>query len=258
MRLHVLAGCRDLLSPVLLAPEVTVDLVSSGLRLPTAFWISDRCGCFYHDFLQDGPDDRRLDVFALSLRENFGERFEPLLVLPDLLEDGNSVQGERALRDQGAVEDKRSALAVLAELCRRTAPARLHLHAVTLAAEADPEAACTASAGITPPLVRAALDRLCDALAARGVMAGMVETRVIGMIPDHPAFQELYRNAVANQITRRLANRLDARGWVTDRNVLRQHVADRLKNQTRKGISLGLHLNDAQLEKISADLEKQL
>ena len=129
MHLHVLTGCRDLLKPDILTPEATADLIGPDVRLPHAYWISPKSGNRYHDYLQEKSGDRRTAVMAEALKDDFGSRFAPLLVLADLLDD-KTHDDQRESHD-GAV-NRRSQLTVLSEILACGQVRKLELHALAL------------------------------------------------------------------------------------------------------------------------------
>lgn len=249
MRLHVLAGCRELLRPDLLGATLTAGLIGERIRLAPAFWISQRCGVFYHDFLSDVPDDRRVEIFALSLREAFGTRFQPLVVLPELL-DAAEAGGAAST----GPEDPRASISVLCRIWSSGHFAQLSLHAIALPAAADPDGSWATAAGITAPPARDRLAALRAACLARGIASGAVETAVIEAGPDLPGFARLYRNAVASQVMTRLVPRLQSQGFATDHKALGRRVGEVFRNWTNRGISPSLPLREDQLDSIADSL----
>lgn len=235
MRLHVLAGCRELLLPELLAPELATDLIGPQVRLATAFWLSPKCGTHYHSFLQVEPGDSRTKVMALALKDEFGTRFEPLLILPDLLNEIDSQ--ERFL----PAADTRSQLNVLAEICSHGQLRQLRLYGLALPVRADPDGSWASPSGFLTPAVRERMDRLGVVVTAE-TRPDWLEFEVIEVTSDLPAFATVYRNAISSQITQRMMARLREQGWTADIATLASTIAAILADWEKSGISPALPL----------------
>ena len=139
MQLHVLAGCHALLRPAFLDGTQSAGLIGERVRAATAFWLSSRCGRYYHDFLRDSPQDLRVKVFATSLMENFGSRFEPLVVLPEFLEEtANGPAAGPAASGNGAAEPAASGRDTGPPGRRRTAGGRRSTSSTRSTANAGP------------------------------------------------------------------------------------------------------------------------
>jgi len=249
-----LAGSRDLFKPELLAPEIVADLIGPRVRLPQAYWISPTCGDRYHDFLQDEPGDRRTAVMAEALRDEFGTRFEPLLVLADLL-DETMHDDQRASPDTAF--DRRSQLTVLGEILACGHVRDLHLHGLALPSKADPDGSWAVPAGILPGAVRNRIERLRAAVAAH-MESDAVEAHVMEVTPDLPAFNTLYNNAICAQFAYRLEPRLLELGWSSDSEELALAISEILSDWNAKGIFLGLPLLPAHLDRMTELLYKNL
>ena len=123
MHLHVIAGAHDLLHPAAIDGGELAGLIGPDARMATAFWLSRRCGKYDHDFLREDGDDR-IAVFARSLRDGFGIRFSPVIVLPDLLDEvAGTPTGQ---------PDRPGSLEVLREILRLCPGCPVTLHAITL------------------------------------------------------------------------------------------------------------------------------
>lgn len=243
MRLHVLTGSRDLLHPEILLPEITADFVDPRARVAQAYWISPKCGDRYHHFLQDEPGDGRTAAMAEALKDGFGTRFEPLLILPDLLQE---------MRDNAppVPEDRRSQLTVVREILACGHVRDVRLHGLALPSKADPDGSWAVPAGIVPGTVRECIERLRKGLVDDAGVES-VATRVAEITPDWPAFNSLYNNAVSTQLVLRLEPQLVRDGWSTDREKLGVAISRILAAWNSKGIYLGLPLGQARLDAIA-------
>ena len=242
MQLHVLAGCRDLLRPETLPEEELAALIGPRLRTATAFWLAPRCGLDYHDFLLEPVDDRRVEVFAQALRDNFGDRFEPLMTLPDLL-------------CAAAPEVPQAALAMLIELWRHQPAKGMVLHAVALPDDLDGGDGWVRESGLLAPAARERLESLRAALAEGGVPAATAVTEVG---PDQPGFILLLRNAVAHQVAARLGPRLVEEGLHADPAMLQGPVAGVLAAWHRAGITPARPLDLHDLDRLSGRILQTL
>ena len=108
---------------------------------PRAYWLARNCGDSYHDFLQDEPGDRRTAVMAEAINDGFGTRFEPLVVLSEML--GKDGQDDHT--------DQRSQYSVVTEMLSSGYFDQLRLYGLALPAAADPEGAWAESALILTP-----------------------------------------------------------------------------------------------------------
>lgn len=249
MRLHVLTGCRELLEPEFLAPEEAAGLIGPGVEIATAYWIAPGFGNKYHGFLQDEPGDGRTEAMAQALKDNFGTRFEPLLVLDELL--GEAEEG------QATAEDRRSQLAVLSEILACGHIRKLRLYGVALPSKADPEGCWAVPAGVVPGTVRERIERL-RAASAIDTKLEAVDTRVIEATPDLPAFSTLYNNSVCNHLVLRLAPRLQEHGWAYEPDALAAAISKVLATWNRRGIFLTLPLRAEHLDAMTGLVYEKL
>ena len=231
MRLHILAGCRELLRPEILEPELAASLIGPQVRIATAFWLSPKCGQRYHGFLQDEPGDRRTKVMASALRDEFGDRFEPLLVLPDLLDEFESKRSTSSLKSATT----RSQQTVLSEILTYGNVGQVRLYGLALPAEAGSEDSWENPGGLVTDKVRQRIGRLCTNIVAQ-TGAEDVDTEVIEASPDSSVFETLYRNAICNQIALRLTSRLHEQGWNSDVETLAAAISDTFSNWQKKGV----------------------
>jgi hypothetical protein len=243
VRLHVLAGCRELLLPEFLVPELATGLIGPHVRLATAFWLSREYGVSYHSFLQVEPGDCRTKVMALALKDEFGTRFEPLLILPDLLTEIESQ--ERPLHLLAA--DRRSQLDVLSEIWSHGHLRELRLYGLALPVRADPDGSWAAPARLLTPAVRERMQRLGTATTAE-MRPDQLETEVIEVTSDFPVFATVYRNAISGQIAQRMMARLRERGWTSDVEILGGTIAAILANWEKSGILPALPLRADQFD----------
>jgi len=254
VRIHVLAGCRDLLKPEILAPEVVADLIGPNVRVANAYWISPRCGDRYHAFLQDEPGDRRIAVMAQALKDGFETRFEPMLILADLLDEGKP-DNERG--SPGGPPDGRSQREVLSEILDTGHVRRLQLHGLALPSKADPDGSWAVPAGIDQSSVRERIERL-RAVVADHLETDAVTTRVLEVNPDHSVFGSFYNNALCNQFARRLEPRMLEHGWAPDFEALAGAISSILSDWNGKGMYVGLPLREDHLESMTDLLFKRL
>jgi hypothetical protein len=250
MRLHVLAGCRALLIPSALRATQVPDLLDEPtIQVATAFWLSPRCGRFYHDFLLEAEHDARISVFAQSLRENFGSRFEPLVVLPDLIvETTGAIPPERG---------SRGTLGVLLELCKAQ-PGGIVLHALVLPDGVDADGSWAGPNELLASQARGRLDGLRATLAASGLDPDSIEIRVTTVARTAPAFMQLFRNALSCQIAMRLRSGLAKEGLGADVPRLEVAIAQLLSGWGEAGImpadALGADSLASLTDRVSANL----
>lgn len=244
MRLHVLAGCRELLLPEFLVPELATGLIGPRVRLATAFWLSPKFGIHYHTFLQVEPGDCRTKVMALALKDEFGTRFEPLLILPDLL---NEIELQERHPLHLLAADRRSQLNVLSEIWSHGHLRQLRLYGLALPVRADPDESWAAPARLLTPAVRERMERLGTATTAE-MRPDQLETEVIEMTSDLPVFATAYRNAICGQIAQRMMARLREQGWTSDVEILAGTIAAILANWEKSGILPALPLRADQFD----------
>jgi hypothetical protein len=254
MRIHVLTGCRDLIQPEILAPEIAAAIISPVARVAQARWISRECGDLYHDFLQDKPGDRRTAVMAQALKDGFGTRFEPLLILADLLDEG-TWDGERVSPDSPS--HRRSQFEVLSEILDSGHIGHLQLHGLALPSKADPDGAWAIPARIVPGAVRERIERLRAGFAER-MEPDSIGTRVLEVTPDLSIFSALYNNALSNHFARRSGARLLESGWAPDVKALAGAISAVLSDWNGKGMHIGFPLCEEHLESITDMLVKRL
>lgn len=238
MRLHVLTGCHELLRPLVITPEEAGSLIGPRVRSATASWLSPERGRYYHTFLQDEPWDHRTKVAALALKDEFGARFEPLIVLPDLLDEIEPT-GEHILPLVAA--DRRSQRTVLSEIWSCGHLRELRFYGLALPAKADPEGFWAVPAGIVTSAVRNRLEKLRSATIA-DIGSDAIETQVIEATPDLAIFNTLYNNSVGNLFALRLAPRLREQGLAPDVELLPDSIVRILADWNKKGVFPALPL----------------
>lgn len=254
MRLHVLTGCRELLQPEFLPSETAASLIGPAVRVATAYWISPGYGNKYHGFLQDEPGDCRTQAMALSLKDEFGARFEPLLILTELLDE---IDADEQRELPAATAARRSQLTVLSEILACGHIRQLRLYGLALPAKADPDGYWAVPAGIVPGMVRDRIERLRTSTAINIVPEG-VETRVIEATTDLSIFSVLYNNSLCNHLALRLAPRLSEHGWTCDLETLAGAIFKILANWNKKGIFLTLPLHADHLDAMTDLVCKRL
>lgn len=250
LRLHFLAGCRALLVPNALRATQTASLLGEPhIQIATAFWLSSRCGRFYHDFLLEAEDDERVGVFSQSLRENFGSRFEPLIVLPDLIEETTGA----ILPEHGS----RGTLDVLLELCKGS-PIDIVLHALALPRGVDADGSWAGPNELLAFQVRGRLDGLRATLAASGLDLDRIDIRVTEVCRTDPAFLQVFQNALARQIAGRIRSQLAGEGFGVIAAPLEAAIAQMLAGWGRAGIvpadAIGAATLDALSDRVLANL----
>jgi hypothetical protein len=254
MRLYVLAGTRDLLRPEIVAPEVVSSLVGPGIKVVRAYWLWPESGDHYHDFLQDEPADNRNAVIAEAMKDGFGSRYQPLLVLADLLEE--CVAGAPVGNDN-TVADRRAQLGVVSEILGSGYVRSLHLYGVSLPPDADPDGCWAEPAGIVTDSVRRQMEELRGELSSF-LNEDAITSEVIAMTPELPAFRTVYNNAHCNQFARRLESRLRERGWVPDTDGVAGAISAILAAWDEQGMSLGSSLSRDHVEGMAELLFKKL
>jgi hypothetical protein len=246
MPLHVLAGPRDLLCPEPLPLDMLAALIGPRVRPATAFWLLPEHG--YHDFLLEDAGDRRVEVFAHALAENFGTRFEPLVVLPGLLS---------ADIDAEAVHDALRARAVLGALWHHRPAAQMVLHAFALPEDVDDGDGWAAAQAVLAPRLEARLatlrDGFSDAAGLESVSVSVTEPE-----PGSPAFAGLLRNAVAALVATRAGARLADAGLAPYDRRLRPALARLLADWHRAGLEPARPLGTAALDRIAERLTETL
>jgi hypothetical protein len=230
------------------------QLIGPEVRVAQANWIAPECGDEYHEFLQEAPDDSRTAVMAEALREDFGARHQPLLVLPDLLEEVS--RGERPESTETETEH-RSQLTVLTEILAAGYVEDVQLHGLALPSKADPDGSWAVPAGTVPGTVRERIESLRLAVSEH-IDANSIATHVTEVIPEMPVFNTLYNNALCNEFARRLEPRLIASGWSTDKAVLVSAISKILSNLNGRGVYLGLSLSSERLEEMADFIYKRL
>ncbi len=245
MPLHVLAGSGALLRPAPVPAEDLAVLVGPRARPVAAFWFSRRCGPGVHDFLLEPVRDARIKVFAQSLRENFGARAEPLLMLPDLLDTQLLAAPTRAPR------------AVLREIWSHKPARELVLHGIALPEGIDDGDGWAAEAGLLLGRVRDRLDALRAELADAGNDAP-IATRVIELRPEDPCFVGALRNAIAHQVAFQAGPHLATGGLAAKPENLRAAVARLLATWEAQGLHPARPLGTEALARISAQILQTL
>ena len=209
MRLHVLAGSAELLRPAVLGQDLAARLFGPDVRLAAAGWaagwLERNSDDPYHDFLRDGPGDRRVEIFARALRQDFGARFAPLIVLPDLLSEAPAL----AAAEGTGPDERLSGLAVLERLWAHGGSDAIRLTAIALPAT-GPEGVWDDAGTVLAPGAAVALEALRTACMARGLPAHAVETQVIEMGPERGVLAVPWRNALAGRLA--AAHRGPSRG----------------------------------------------
>jgi hypothetical protein len=233
---------------------MAAGLIGPRVRCVTAFWISPKCGNTYHAFLQEEPADCRTKAMALALKEGFGTRFEPLLVLADLLDEVRTDE-QRTL--PAAAVGRRSQLTVLSEILACGHIQQLQLYGVALPAKADPDGSWAEPAGIVPGTVRDRIEKLRSVSAADHGL-DTVETRVIEATPDLPVFSTLYNNSVCNEFALRLAPRLRKQGWISDPQTLEGAIFRIVAGWNKKGIFLTIPLHTEHLDAMTEIIYERL
>ena len=254
MRLNVLAGSRDLLRPEVLASKVVGNLVGHSVKAVTAYWIWPESGDKYHDFLQEKPGDDRTAVMAEAIRDGFGSRYQPLLVLADLLQE--CAFGARSKGGDTAA-DRRSQLAVISEILGRGYVRSLCLYGVSLPPDSDPDGCWAVPAGIVTEAVGEQMKAL-QAELSNQVEADSITAEVIEVTPELPAFRTLYDNALCNLFARRVEPRLRECGWAPDTDGVAGAISAILGEWNDRGMPLGLPLRQDHVDGLTELMLKNL
>jgi len=245
--MHVLAGCRELLKPEFLSPETLAHLIGPGTRVARAYWLPQNHGDEYHDFLQDGSGDMRTTVMAEALKDGFGARFEPLLVLADLLKESKSEN----FRDSSSVgSDRRSQYSVLSEILASGYFRELNLYGMAISSKADPDRSWAEPAAIAPARVREQIEKLPAAFADH-VKPNAITTNVIEVAPDFLDFNVLYNNALCSQFAPRIELRMLESGWRPDIESLTAAISSIVSDWNNSGMFLAMPLRKEQFESMS-------
>ena len=244
LRLHVLAGCRDLLRPTPLSGEALAELLGPNLGIATAYWLSPRCGQFYHDFLFDQPEDTRVAVFAAALCDNFGNRAAPLVILPELLA---AADGPGVATAEATGPARRGMIEVVSEIWHRIPAEALVLHAVALP-EGTGNGDGDWAARLLPGPAGRRLATLRDRLAAAGVRP--IEPRLLVADPAGPLFGAFLRNALSWAVAARVRGRLDAEELAVDRGRFAAAAARLLAEWDQLGIAPAGVLGAAGLDRL--------
>jgi hypothetical protein len=189
----------------MLIPEVVAGLIGPDVRVAKAYWLARNVGDEYHDFLQEEPDDRRTVVMAEAMKDGFGTRFEPLLVLPELLDEDDS-------RDH---PERRSQRAVLSEILACGYFEHVSLYGVALSPKSDPQGVWAEPAEIVTPVVAERIENLRAVFTAE-IDPGSIATQVIEVSPDLPDFNVLFNNALCNSFASYLQPRMLDAGFAPD------------------------------------------
>jgi hypothetical protein len=224
------------------------------VQTATTAWLSPDRGSDYHAVLQDEPGDRRTEIMALALRDGFGSRFEPLLILPDLLNEVEA-RGERSVPAVAAT--RRSQLTVLSEIWTHGHLSQLRLYGLALPASADPEGSWAVPTGIVTSALHDRIERLRTFIVA-DAGPDAVETEVVEATPDLPVFGTLYDNSVCNQIVLRLVRRLREQGWSSDVEILSRTIGTILATWNKRGISPILPLRADDLDAMTRVVHAKL
>ncbi len=247
MHLHVLAGCGALLRPEPVPAAQIETLIDPRTHTVTAFWFARDYGPGYHDFLLEPVRDTRIAVFAQSLRENFGTRAAPLLLLPDLLDARPPKVPRRAPR------------AVLREIWSHRPAAGLVLHAITLPEGIDGGDGWAREAGL---LATTAQDRLTALRAAfaeeADAAADAISVAVIEPRPEDPGFAALLCNAVAHQVVAQAAPHLAEAGLTADPAALAAAAARLLAAWQADGLNPARPLGSDALARLVARILQAL
>lgn len=250
----MLTGCRELLQPEFLPHEVTGDVIGPTVQVAKAYWISPGLGNKYHCFLQDEPGDRRTQAMALSLMEEFGTRIEPLLVLPELLDE---VDADEVRKPPATEAQRRSQRTVLSEILAFGNFRQLRLYGLALPTKADPEECWAVPAGIVPGTVRDRIEKL-RTLCAIDMKPESIQAQVIEATPELPIFSTLYNNSLCNNLVLRLVPRLSEQGWTCEPETFACALFKILSNWNRKGIYPTLPLHAHHLDAITEFVYKRL
>jgi hypothetical protein len=239
MQMHALAGSRDLLVPEFPDPVALARLIGRNIRIPGAAWLIPDAAPGSHDFLLDEPGDRRVEVFAQSLKDGFGTRFEPLVILPGLLD-----------REQDATA-RRKPLDVLVGIWKAHPAERLDLHALALPAGVDPDGVWAAEAGLLAPQAHARLEDLASRCIDAGVRSGAIEATVTEVSPEQPVFPVILRNAVTAQVVERIGAKTAREGLAAAPAGLAGAVSGVLQAWAQAGLGPAAALGGADFERIA-------
>lgn len=247
MHLHILTGYAEFFRPAILPPEEIGEIAGPNIRPVSARWLSRECGDEYHDFLQEDPGDRRVAVLADAIRNDFGERFEPLLVLPELLT-------EQPAADEA---DKRSQLAVLSELLASGHFDHVMLYGLALAEDSDPDDCWAGQLGIAAAQAGTRLEQLCASLSGENDKASLTH-RVVEVLPAVHCFDSLFNNALANALSCRLEPQLRSTGWRIEKPALATAIVEMLSELNDRGLFVEQPVGERLMQELASNLKNRL
>jgi len=107
MKLHIIAGDRQILLPHHIPYLVLSETIDPAIAPANSNWLSKhRKQTTYHDNLTAQQNPKLIENFALYLRENFGRRYSPFIVLTELaLASRNAIQAVHDLALTGACKE---------------------------------------------------------------------------------------------------------------------------------------------------------
>jgi hypothetical protein len=254
MQLHVLAGCHELLRPAILTPEEAASLIGPHVKTATASWLSPRYGSHYHTFLQDEPGDFRTKVMAAALRDEFGTRFEPLLLLPDLLDE---IDLTKRATSPSEDTNRRSQATTLLEIWSYGHFDRLRIYSLAVPVKADPDGCWAVTTGIATGPVRDRMENLRNTIAT-SIATDAIETRTLEATPDLSVFATLYNNSLGNHFALQLAPRLRQHGLTSDLETMPNAIVSILVDWSKKGISPSLSLRSRELDAMATAIYEKL
>lgn len=247
MQIHVLAGFRKFLRPKILTPEEAGGLIDPIVRAPRAYWIGRGVGDEYHDFLQEEAGDQRIEVMAEALNDEFGTRFQPLLVLADLLDESDGDPTDTSGQGEG---EQRSQFDVLSGILRCGYTSTVELYALALPRVNESEEPWIESDGIDAGSARDGLSRLRKSIVEEFDQIA-VSTNLVEVTPETPFFYILYNNALASHLARRLSEPVADCGLLPQADLLAAAIADVLSDWNSRGLMARSPIGSKELDTMS-------
>lgn len=253
MRLNVIGGSRELLLPYHLKPELLESILGDEVRVARARWISHKCGERYHNFLQDEPRDTRTRVMGQAIRDEFGARYEPLVILPELLDELAPYGKAAPVADADVSRTQQS---VLREIMESGDVREIRIVALALPANVDPEGAWAVRDGITSTAMKERLEKLRASDIAS--LTEKLQLEVLRIEPEDPDFSTVYNNALSQYAVKRLSPQLRESGWIGQEEKMAAAIGQRLLKWNESGLFLQVPLHHDHLDTITNALLNSL
>lgn len=231
MNLHVIVAAEALLRPQSADFHTLVDrLCSRPVALVDSGWLVTAKNNFFHSPLLATTDIKRL-ALAQALRQDFGERVEPVLLFRSNTHDNTE-----------------NVAALLLALWEAGAADGVVVHAFAIDKNSDPE-------GCLEPVLLSASDdagRLAMALAEARMPAECVDTSRAVLQPEDALFSNVLLNAVAHRLTEvEIPALIVSQGFAAMPAALANAVRDELDSYGLQGLTPALPLTSIRLRALA-------